>query len=123
MKKQNVAIIGASDKPERYSYKAMQLLLKKGHNVFLISPKHSKIEGLPVYPSLKSIEEKIDTVTLYISASLQDNKVIEDIVEKKPQRVIFNPGTENISLVEILNAAKIANEDACTLVLLNTDQF
>jgi predicted CoA-binding protein len=95
MKKENVAIIGASDKPERYAYKAMKLLIEYGHNVFLVSPSHQEINGMTVYSSITEINEKIDTVTLYISDRLQNADVQEGILNATPKRVIFNPGTEN----------------------------
>jgi hypothetical protein len=45
------------------------------------------------------------------------------ILSLKPQRVIFNPGTENDELEELLKASDISYMEACTLVLLNTGQY
>jgi hypothetical protein len=45
------------------------------------------------------------------------------IIELKPKRVIFNPGTENIELAQLLTQANIHCENACTLVLLSTNQY
>ena len=42
----NVAVIGASDKPERYSYQAVKLLQEKGHTVFPVHQRIRSIEGL-----------------------------------------------------------------------------
>lgn len=53
-----------------------------------------------------------------ISAGLADA-----IVAAKPERVIFNPGTENPALEEQLSQAGIAVVRACTLALLRTNQF
>jgi hypothetical protein len=41
----------------------------------------------------------------------------------KPGRVIFNPGTENPELMEMLDAAGIPYLEACTLVMLRAGQF
>ena len=49
--------------------------------------------------------------------------VLGDILEKKPRRVIFNPGTESETHIEKLEQAGIVVEQACTLVLLSTNQF
>jgi hypothetical protein len=46
-----------------------------------------------------------------------------DIVNLSPERVIFNPGTENPELYAILRKAGIEVLVACTLVLLATGQF
>jgi len=53
-----------------------------------------------------------------LSAPLQS-----EILQLKPERVIFNPGTENPELKQALEREGIVAEEACTLVLLNTGQF
>lgn len=45
------------------------------------------------------------------------------IKQIKPQRVIFNPGTENVKLEQELQKEEIPYIRACTLVLLSTGQF
>ncbi len=120
--KQTVVVLGASPKPERYSNKAVRLLLEHGHRVIPVHPAITEIEHLPVVRALEHIEGSVDTLTVYLSpersASLQ-----ADILNLKPERVIFNPGTENPELKQALERDGIAVEEACTLVLLNTGQF
>ncbi len=119
---QNVAILGASDKPERYANRALKLLLEKGHRVFPVHPRLQSIEGVPVYHSLKEIPEKIHTVTIYLNP-VRTKSVLPEIIKLKPDRVIFNPGTEAPQLYEPLRKAGIDVEAACNLVLLKTNQF
>lgn len=122
MNTQKVVVLGASPKPERYSNRAIRLLLKKGHEVFPVHPAISLIEGLPVFQCLEDLKEPVDTLTLYVSPA-HSTPLGEAIVELKPGRVIFNPGTENPELYRALSAAGIPFEEACTLVLLNSEQF
>ena len=119
---ENVAVIGASPKPDRYSNKAIRLLSEYNHNPVPIAPKHEQIEGEKVYRSLKDIPEKIDTVTLYLGQARQD-PIISDIIELAPKRVIFNPGTENKAVYKQLKEADIEVVEACTLVLLKTNRY
>jgi predicted CoA-binding protein len=120
---ENVAILGASDKPDRYSYQAMELLEEYGHKTFLVHPRLTEIEGRKVVASLNDIEEReIDTLTMYVNPTISDQKE-EEILALKPKRVIFNPGTENARLEEVLLEAGISSERACTLVLLRTNQY
>lgn len=118
----NTVIIGASNKPERYSYKAKKMLSDHGHLSFLIHPSLSEIEGQKVYPSLEDIDEKIHTITMYVKPEISSN-LYEQIIKMKPSRVIFNPGSENINLAKKLKDAGIECTEACTLVLLSTDQY
>lgn len=119
---ETVAVLGASPKPERYSHQAIQLLRQYGHAVIPVNPAQAEIAGLPVAASLSGIRQSVDTVTLYVSPSHQGTLEAQ-LKALKPQRVIFNPGTENPSLAARLREAGIATEEACTLVLLRTRQF
>ncbi|MDD5092081.1 MAG: CoA-binding protein [Candidatus Wallbacteria bacterium] len=118
----NVCIIGASQKPDRYSYKAMMLLAEKGHRVFPVHPKLSEIEGIPVYARLADLPEPVHTITMYVGPD-RSAEMADEITSIKPQRVIFNPGAENPVLSEKLAKAGIEVLEACTLVLLKTGQF
>ena len=118
----NVAVLGASDKPERYSYKAVKKLREKGHVPLPVHPALEKIEGIPVYGSLRDIAEPVDTISVYLSAP-RSSQIAEDIVAHGARRVIFNPGAENAALSAQLRAADVEVMEACTLVLLSTDQF
>lgn len=66
--------------------------------------------------------KNVHTVTLYLNPKRQKD-YYEYIVSLKPERVIFNPGTENPEFYKILKENNIAFEAACTLVLLSTNQY
>lgn len=118
----NVAILGASNKPERYSHQAVVLLAQKGHAVFPIHPALSEIEGHPVFKKLADVPAPLHTVTMYVSPALSGG-LADEILAADPARVIFNPGTENPELEKKLADAGIEVVRACTLVLLRTGQF
>ncbi len=125
MKKENVVILGASDKPDRYSYQAFHLLKQHGHHPILVHPNLKEVEGTPVLADLKLAKAQnpnIDTLTMYVNPTISD-KAAADILALKPKRVIFNPGTENYPLMKQLEEAGIETEEACTLVLLRTNQY
>jgi uncharacterized protein len=118
----NVAVIGASHKPERYAYMAVKLLLEKEHTVFPVHQRIREIDGLKVYPSLRNIPEPIDTITLYVG-ELTSAAMAADILACRPRRIIFNPGAENEALEQQAREAGIQTVRGCTLVMLKTGQF
>lgn len=120
---ETVAVLGASPKPERHSHQAVQLLRQHGHVVIPVNPAQAEIAGLPVAASLADIRDAVDTVTLYVSPGHQGTTLEAQLKTLKPQRVIFNPGTENPSLAARLRQVGISTEEACTLVLLRTGRF
>ena len=64
----------------------------------------------------------IHTVSLYIGPQHQI-KYYDYIIGLKPQRVVFNPGTENQIFYDLLSNAGVFFEESCTLVLLSTNQY
>lgn len=118
-----IAILGASDNPSRYSYKAYKKLLENNYkNLYGITPKSIALDEMKVFKSIKEIHEEIHTLTFYVSAEIS-KAMLDDILSVSPRRMIFNPGAENRELENLAREKGIEVLEACTLVLLSTDQF
>ena len=114
-------VIGASEKPDRYSNKAIRMLRQYNHDVVALGMKPGKVDDVS-FSNERQLFENIHTVTLYINPTIQ--KDYEDyILSLKPKRVIFNPGTENSEFEKRLKGNGIEPTEACTLVLLSTHQY
>ena len=122
MKKINVAVLGASAKKHRHSNTAVQLLSESGYTVIPVHPSGITVNGLETFKHLSDIIIPIDTLTIYVNASLSDS-LRDEILKLSPRRIIFNPGTENAELETICIEKGIFTEEACTLVLLKTNSF
>ena len=118
----NVAVIGASNKPARYSYQAVKLLAEKGHAVFPVHPAIAEIDGMPVFKRLANISVPIHTITVYLAPE-RSAALADEIISAHSKRVIFNPGAENPSIFQRLQEIGVEAINACTLVLLQTNQF
>ena len=118
----NVAVIGASDKPDRYSYQAVMLLKEKGHNVFPVHQRIKEIDGIKVFPSIQEVPAAIDTVSMYVAADISSG-LADQILAQKPRRIVFNPGAENSVLESKAKEKGVMCLNACTLVMLRTGQF
>jgi uncharacterized protein len=121
-KPETVAILGASPKPDRYAYKAFELLRRHGHRPVPINPAFADILGVKCYPKISDAPQPIDTVTLYLGQARSD-PLIDEIIAAKPRRIIMNPGAENFALAEKAEEAGIEVVEGCTLVMLQTGQF
>ena len=119
-KNKKTVVLGATSKPEKYAFKAISLLVEKGHSVIAIGQNAGEVAGVKI--KTKAIPLKnIDTITLYLNPARQRD-YYNYIVEAKPKRVVFNPGTENPELYQLLELNGIQVEVACTLVLLTLNQ-
>lgn len=120
-KNKKTLVLGATTKPERYAFKAVNMLVDKGHSVLALGQNAGEVAGIKI--QTKAIPLKnIDTVTLYLNPTRQRD-YYNYIVEAQPKRVIFNPGTENPEFYQLLQLNNIKVEIACTLVLLTTNQY
>ena len=115
-------VLGASDNPQRYSNRAIRLLMEYGHNVIPVHPRLENIEGLAVKHQLKHIVMPVDTLSLYIGCE-RSCQMIDDIISLKPVRVIFNPGSECEALELALYNQGITFVHDCTLVMLEQGRF
>ncbi|WP_409479496.1 CoA-binding protein [Pseudobdellovibrio sp. HCB154] len=119
---EKVVIVGASDKPDRFAYKAMVMLKQYGHEPILVNPTLKEIEGHTVYPDLDQVLRPVDTLTMYVNPRISV-AMKDQIIALKPKRVIFNPGTENPAIAFDLKKTGIDTIHACTLVMLSTGEF
>ena len=119
---ETVAILGASPKPDRYAYKAFELLKEYGHRPIPINPAFPDIRGEKCYPTISDAPQPIDTVTLYLGEA-RSNPLMDEIVAAKPRRIIMNPGAENPGLAAKAEDAGIEVVEGCTLVMLRSGTF
>lgn len=110
-------VFGASTKPERYAYKAIQSLRRHRHPVVGIAKRPGQVADVTFligHPELTDIH----TITLYMSQK-HIGPNIDYLIGLQPKRIIFNPGTENEAFAQRAKEAGILAIEACTLVMLS----
>jgi predicted CoA-binding protein len=117
-----VAILGASPKPDRYAYKAFEMLRDYGHRPIPVNPAFEEILSEKCYRTISEAPGPIDTVTLYLGEA-RSNPLIDEIIAAKPRRIIMNPGAENFALADKAEEAGIEVVEGCTLVMLRSGEF
>ncbi len=114
-------VFGASLKEERYSNMAIKRLINSNHEVVAYGLREGDVAGVEIDTELVQYQD-LHTVTLYLNPQRQI-AFYDYLVNLKPKRIIFNPGTENPEFYKILRDNTIDFEIACTLVLLSTNQY
>jgi len=114
-------VLGASPNPERYSFKAVNMLKKYGHPIKAVGMREAFIDDVQIQKGFPEYND-IDTITLYIGPQNQ-NSFYNYILNLKSRRIIFNPGTHNTELIKLAKEKGIEIIEACTLVLLSTNQY
>jgi len=114
-------VLGASLNENRYSNIAIHRLRKYNHEVVAFGLREGMVTDVTIDIEKKEYKN-LDTIALYINPTRQ-KEFYDYIISLKPNRVIFNPGTENSELMKILEENDIKSEVACTLVLLSINQY
>ncbi|QHL86396.1 CoA-binding protein [Nibribacter ruber] len=114
-------VIGASDNPSRFSYRAVHQLKNYGHEVVPVGIRKGEVAGLPISLDKPSVDE-VDTVTMYVGPQNQPSWY-DYILSLKPKRIIFNPGTENYEFEKKAQEQNIETLHACTLVMLSVGNY
>ncbi len=60
-----IAIVGASDKPQRPSHRVAEFLKGEGYRIIPVTPKAERILGETAYPDLASIPEQVEVVDVF----------------------------------------------------------
>ncbi|MDH5366400.1 MAG: CoA-binding protein [Cyclobacteriaceae bacterium] len=116
-------IIGGSPNPNRYAFMAAERLEGYGHEFVPVGIKKGEVLG----EKILDIKEKppindVDTVTMYIGPQYQP-EWYDYILSLKPNRIIFNPGTENCEFKLLAEKKGIEVVEGCTLVMLGVGNF
>ena len=116
-------IIGATPNPTRYAYMAAERLTNHQEEFVPVGIKKGELFGREILDIRTQPEiEEVDTVTMYLNPRNQQEWE-EYILSLKPKRIIFNPGTENSSLIQKAQDQGIETENACTLVMLGSGVY
>lgn len=114
-------VIGASPNRARYSNRAVRRLISYGHEVVAIGKKNDSIDAVNIITEMIDIPD-LHTVTLYINPEKQE-KYMDYILQLKPKRIIFNPGTYNSKLEDLAKEKDIEVLEDCTLVMLDSEEY
>lgn len=115
-------VLGATDNPTRYAYKAIHRLKQHGHEVVPVGIRKGEVAGEAIILDKEQEVKDVDTVTLYVGPQNQP-PWYDYILSLHPKRIIFNPGTENRELEQLAEDANIETLHHCTLVMLATDSY
>lgn len=114
-------VLGASTNKSRASHQAVKQLAQQKHEVIPVGIREGEIAGIEIQQGTPRPED-VHTLTLYLNPKRQE-EYYDYILGLKPQRIIFNPGTENPELIQLAKEKGIEVEVACTLVMLSLDRY
>lgn len=115
---EKILLLGASQNPGRTSYMAARYLFNRGFHLLAVGPRKGRIDQIELYDdSVLQTMPHADTVTVFLQPDRQ-RKYYQAILDMKPRRIIFNPGTENPELAQLAGRNNIQVVQGCTIAML-----
>ncbi len=82
-KYRDIAVVGISDKPDRYSFIVSKYLLDHGYNIIPVNPALKEWLGIKAYKNIESIDHNIDVVDIFRKPEFVTDIVRESIGKAK----------------------------------------
>ncbi|MGB3071531.1 MAG: CoA-binding protein [Ottowia sp.] len=104
----SIAVVGASDNPDRIGGVPIALMIERGYTGRLIpiNPKYATVQGLPAFPSLAAAGGPIDVAIVAVPADTLGSTLDDAIAARVKALVVFSSG-----LAESGEAGKALQQD------------
>ncbi len=94
-----IAIVGASNNPQRPSYEVAQYLQAQGFKIIPVNPALTELFGEKAYPNLAAIPGSVDVVDIFRNSEAVP-EIVEEAIAKQAKVVWMQPGAENLQAYE-----------------------
>jgi len=113
----NVAVVGASSKPDRPSHQAVVGYVGRGWTVWPVHPSGQAVAGLATVRTLAELPGRPDIITLYVNAE-SGLAMLDQIVACQPTVLWLNPGADGEPLASAARARGLTVVERCNLMAL-----
>ncbi len=104
-----VAVVGASNDPEKYSHEVASYLREQGYRIIPVNPTEEEVLGERAYDTVDQIPGEIDVVEVFLPAD-KTPEIAEDAVRAGARVLWLQEGIEN------QETRRIAEEGGLTYV-------
>ncbi len=116
------AVVGATDKTDRYGYKIFKKLKEHDYTTYGIHPKLEELDGDKIYKNLTDLPEKIDVVDMVVGPNIAIG-VLEEAKELGIEYIFFQPGSYNEEVIKKAEelGLKYLEDDCIYATLINME--
>lgn len=98
LKNKSWAVVGATNKQEKYGYKVYKKLLDYGYDVYPVNPRCDEINNNHCYDTIKDVKENIECISLIVNPKLA-KEILKEINHKGIKYVWAQPGAYNEEII------------------------
>ena len=93
MKQKRSAVIGSFKNKEKFAYRILVDLIKKGYEVFPVNPRLGEVEGRVCYKTISDIPYSVDVVNIVTPPSITE-AILKECLQKGIKKAWLQPGVE-----------------------------
>jgi uncharacterized protein len=117
-----IAVIGASNDPNKFGNKAVRAYRHQGYTVVPINPHETEVEGLKAYASVLDVPGPIDMASFYVQPDVGE-QVIDEVARKGIPEVWLNPGADSDTLIQRARSLRLRPIVACSIVAIGQNPY
>jgi uncharacterized protein len=117
-----IAVIGASNDPNKFGNKAVRAYRHQGYTVVPINPHETEVEGLKAYASVLDVPGPIDMASFYVQPGVGE-QIIDEVARKGIPEVWLNPGADSDALIQRARALRLHPIVACSIVAIGQNPY
>ena len=117
-----VAVIGASNRRDKFGNRAVRAFRQQGYTVIPINPHEREIEGLTAFASVLDVPGAIDMASFYVPPEIGE-QVIAEVAQKGIAEVWLNPGAESDRLIAKARSLDLQPIVACSIVAIGQNPY
>ncbi len=108
-----VAVVGASNDPEKYSHEVGSYLKEQGYRIIPVNPTEEEVLGERAYDTVDQVPEEVDVVEVFLPAE-KTPQIAQDAVRAGAKVLWLQEGIENQEARQIAEEGGLAYvEDRC----------
>lgn len=109
----SIAVVGASNDPEKYSHEVASYLIEQGCRIIPVNPTDEEVLGERAYETVDQIPEEVDVVDVFLPPE-KTPEIAEDAVQARAKALWLQEGIENEETRRIAEEGGLAYvEDRC----------
>lgn len=93
------AVVGVTDKTDRFGYKIWKKLKEHGYTAYGVHPKLEELEGEKIYKTVADIPEKVEVLNMVVGPKIALG-VLEEAKNIGIENIWFQPGSYDDETIE-----------------------
>lgn len=99
LRQKRFAVIGSFRSREKFAYRILIDLMKRGYEVFPVNPRMGEVEGRVCYKTISDIPGSVDVANIVTPPSVTEG-ILRECLQKSIKRAWLQPGAESPAVIQ-----------------------